>query len=380
MAKTYLDKSQPQESRQCDKTGASFYRLATPLSAKIEAHSGKVSLFLIFAAIWMVGLIGITVANIATGEKFETAAIVVCSIFAVCTAGFLVYGIIDQKRLLAANKEEFKFLSNCVCTDGRVNKCLCSTRRTRGNGSETVRYDITLTYSYTDLAGKTVTGEHKATYAADPEFYNGQYLIIAFCGDQSRILSRFKFKREDEREFLKNETARSDDDFDGLDGKLLKCEPKRKVRSAELPNVWGWAALALFIFVAAFTIPISVFVVPQLVGGPVVPAVIGICMIYLMPTVLMAVICYFLSRFFKGRNKFNRILKNQPKFTNGKIFASEKTYRGGAGKRVYYCYIDVDGKKHTKALNTPYYRKTLQGQALSAIIVYDKYGNSVPLR
>ena len=146
MAKTYLDKSQPQESGQCGKTGASFYRLATPLSAKIE------------------------VANIATGEKFEAAAIAVCSIFAVCTAGFLVYGIIDQKRLLAANKEEFEFLSNCVCTDGRVNKCLCSTRRTRGNGSETVRYDITLTYSYTDLAGKTVTGEHKATYATDPEF------------------------------------------------------------------------------------------------------------------------------------------------------------------------------------------------------------------
>ncbi|MDE7087807.1 MAG: hypothetical protein K2O67_06415, partial [Clostridia bacterium] len=82
---------------------------------------------------------------------------------------------------------------------------------------------------------------------------------------------------------------------------------------------------------------------------------------------------------FKSVSKLKRILKNEPKFTRGKIFASEKTYREGAGKRVLYCYIDDKGGQHTEVLNSPYYRKTVEDKKLTATIAYDKNGNSVPL-
>lgn len=377
-----FDKSEPNgaDSGQVNKEEKQiFYRLASPLSAKIEGHTGKVSVVLIFAIVWTMGLIGITVANLVTGEKFETGAIIVISMFAVVSAALLAFGIIHQKRRLAANAEERALLNDCLCTDGIVERCDCVEHRTHDrDGSDSYRYEVTLVYTYTNLQRKTATGIHKSTYRYDPEFYKGQYLMVAFNdkGD-SRILNGFTLKKEDEEAFLKNEAERSDDDFDGLDGKLIRHN-ENKIKSAELPYIWLWASVGIFVFVAIYTVPISIFAVPQLASSHLVPATIGIVMIYLMPAVLTGAIAYMLSRFFRGTNKIKSILKNEPKFTRGKIFASEKTYRGGS-KQVLYCYINADGEKITEVLRSPYHRKTVQGNARFVTVVYDKNGRSVPL-
>lgn len=354
-----------------------FYRLSSPDSAKVEGHAAKVSIFLIFAVIWAVGVAGITVANAVTGERFETPAVVLLCVFAVIGAGFVAFGIYDQRRQLRANAEERKLLADCLCTDGKIEKCTVTAHRRSGSNGTSVSYEVSLTYAYTDLTGGTARGVHSAVYSADPEFYMGQYVMVAFNNSDSRILSRFKFVKEDERAFHKNEAARSDDDFDGLSGKTVKCNPKT-VKSAEMPHVWFWAAVALFIFIAAYTVPMSVLVVPQLVTGNLFPDILVIPIIYLMPALLSAADAYFLYRCYKGRNKLKVIMKNGAKFTHGKIFASEKTYRGGA-KQVVYCYIDSEGNRHTEVLKSPYYRKTVQDKAISAIIAYDGNGNSVPL-
>ncbi|MDE7086678.1 MAG: hypothetical protein K2O67_00625, partial [Clostridia bacterium] len=276
------------------KDNTPFYRLASPYSAKIEAQRGKVSGFLLFAIIWTVGLIGITVANLATGEEIEIPAIIIISVFACFAAGFLTFGIINQKRIMYANKEESLFLKNCICTDGRIDKYSCVSRRSGSGKNEHRWYEVLITYSFTNLSRKTVTDTLKATYAYDPEFYKGQYLMIAFNDEKSYILSKFTFKKEDEKEFLKNEAARSNDDFEGLDGKLLKCNPKEKFKSAELPHMWFWAAFAVAVFMLAYTIPISILVVPQLLSVDVVPAVIGTIAVYILPALLLAAIIYML--------------------------------------------------------------------------------------
>ena len=374
MNRKKLENTQPQN----------FYRLASPLSARVEARAKKVSLWLIFAIIWSAGITGITIANLATGAKFDTLGIVLSCVFACVGIGFIAFGIYDQRRQLVANKQERELLKNCLCTDGRITRCVCIEKISRSHSShsgstETYYYDVTLTYTYTIMDGKKVEGVHSATYQYNPNFYKGQYLMIAFNAEgKSRILCDFKFKPEDEQAFLKNEAARSDDDFDGLDGKLIKYKNPVVFKSSELPHVWLWAALALSVFLVGYTVPISICVAPQLVSGHILPDIIALPLIYVPTAFFTFFIIYFLKQGLGGRLKLKRILNNEPRFTKGKIFASEKTYRGNS-KRVLFCYIDDKGEKITKDLTTPYYLKIVQDQVLSVTIAYDKDGNSVPL-
>lgn len=356
-----------------------IYRLASPATARVEGHACKVSPFLLFAVAWLVFLIVITVANLAVGEEFEIPMIIVVSVFACVGVGLLAFGIIDQRRQMNASAEERRLLNNCLCSDGIIESCNCDVHVTSNRRSNSYSYTVTLKYSYENAHGKKVIDKHSATYSYDPEFYKGQYVMVAFDDEgKSRILNRFKFVPEDERAFLDNEAARSDDDFDGLDGKLIKRNTSEKLQSAEFPQMWLWASIPFFVIAVAYTVPISVIVAPQMMTGHTMPDLIFILILYFMPAGLIAVGIFFLTRFFKGRGRLKVILDNSPKYTRGKIFASERTYRGGS-KVVLYCYIDDEGKRHTKELKSPYYRKTVQGNAKQVTVVYDQSGKSIPL-
>ncbi|MDE7301014.1 MAG: hypothetical protein K2N47_02480 [Clostridia bacterium] len=357
-----------------------IYRLASPASARIEGHAGKVSPFLLFAIVWLVFLVVITVANLAVGDGFEVPMIIIVSVFSCVGVGLLTFGIYDQRRQMNASAEERRLLDNCLCTDGIIESCVCQVHVRHGRHSNSHSYTVTLTYSYEDAHRRKVIDKHSATYGYDPEFYKGQYIMVAFDEEgKSRILNRFKFVPEDERAFLENEAARSDDDFDGLDGKLVKRNGSEKIKSAEFPQVWLWVSIPFFVFAVAYTVPISILVVPQIMTGRVMPDLIFILLLYFMPVGLTALGIFLLTRFFKGRGRLKAILENSPKYTRGKVFASERTYRGGS-KVVLYCYIDDEGKRHTKELKSPYYRKTVHGKAKQITVAYDDSGKSIPLQ
>ena len=360
------------------KENSNFYRLKSPHSARVEGHVGKVSFFLIFSLFFTAGFLLILIITLVKGSEFSLEAYICFAVFGIVITAFLFVGIRDQIKGGRQNEAERRLLNDCLCTDGKIIWCTAVRRETSSKSSSNY-YNVTMEYSFTDDKNKLRRCSFTADYSYNPDFYNGQHLMIAFNDTDSIILGEFSFVEEDEERFLQNEAARSDDDFDELDGSPLEVDPNRKIQSAELEHVWFWAAFALFIFVAAFTIPISIFVAPKLINGIVILDILLIFLLYLTPAVFTAVIVYFIVKYIKLRRRFKKILNNEPSFVWGKIFASEKTYRHNARKTVFYCYIDGDGNRFTKSFLGPAVRKAVQGKPIDVAVMYDKDGNSVPL-
>ena len=71
-------------------------------------------------------------------------------------------------------------------------------------------------------------------------------------------------------------------------------------------------------------------------------------------------------------------MKRYPHFTYGKMFASEKTFRG-TSKKVVYCYIDKWGEKHTAQTDAPIFQSQTMGEDKIVVVAYDAAGNSAVL-
>ena len=360
------------------KENSNFYRLKSPHSARVEGHVGKVSFFLIFSLFFTAGFLLILIITLVKGSEFSLEAYICFAVFGIVITAFLFVGIRDQIKGGRQNEEERRLLNDCLCTDGKIIWCMAVRRETSSKSSSNY-YNVTMEYSFTDDKNKLRRCSFTADYSYNPDFYNGQHLMIAFNDTDSVILGEFSFVEEDEARFLQNEAARSDDDFDELDGRLLEVDTNKKIQSSELEYVWFWAAFALFIFVASFTIPISIFAVPKIISGIVVLNIIIIFMLYLVPALLTAVIVYFITKYVKLRRRFKKILYNEPSFVWGKMFASEKTYRRNTRKIVFYCYIDGEGNRFTKTFWGPTVRGFVQGRPRDVVVMYDKDGNSTPL-
>ena len=357
---------------------SNFYRLKSPRSARVEGHTGKVSTFLIFGVIFTAAFLSFLIYWIIKGWNSNWETYLCLALFTFGCSAFLGFGIYDQIKNNKKNEAESKLLKDCLCTDGIIMQCK-NVRYETLSDSGTYYHKLAIEYSFTDDKNRLRQCIFTNDYSYDPEFYKGQHIMVAFNDTDSTILSEFSFIKEDEERFLQNESLRSADDFDGLNGRLLEIDTDTKIRSAELEHLWLWAAFALFIIVASFTIPISILSVPDAVMGKIIPDVFIILIIYLVPALLMALIASFIIHYFKLRRRVKRILNNEPNFVWGRIFASEKTYRGGVKKVVCYCYIDKDGNRFTKKFRGVAVHKAIDGKPKDVVVMYDKDGNSMPL-
>lgn len=358
---------------------SNYYRLKSPRSARVEGHTGKVSGILIFSVVFTAAFIFFSIYTIIKSSIPIWAIFFNTGLFTFIIAVFLGFGIHAQIKYNKNNAAERKLLKDCLCADGIITQCKSVEYETHHGDRTSHSYKVTVEYTFTDDKNELRRGAFAGDYGYDPEFYDGQHLMIAFNDTVSAILCEFSFIKEDEERFLQNEAARSDDDFDGLNGRPVDVDTGKKIQSAELEHVWFWAAFALFIFVAAYTIPISILAVPQIISGIVVLDVFIIIILYLVPALLTAVIVYFITKYIKLRRRFEKILNNEPNFVWGKIFASENTYRRNVRKTVFYCYVDEDGNRFTKSFWGPTVRKAVQGKPVDVAIMYDKDGNSIPL-
>lgn len=357
-----------------------FYRLKSSRSARVEGHVGKINGFLIFAVFFTVVSLSLIIYNVAVQTNLDLEAYLVIAMFVVGCSAFLGFGIHEQIKSNKANAAERKLLKNCICTDGIINKCSCKEYvRTHSRRTDSYYYKVSVQYSFYDDKNRLKRRTFTNTYDYDPEFYEGQWLMVAFNDTDSAILGSFSFIKEDMEKFLKNEAERSADDFDNLDGELLEVDPSKKIVSAEFEYAWFWAAVGLFVFLLAYTVPISICATPELVTGKIIPDIFIIFILYLLPVFLTAVIVGFIVQYVKKRRYFKKILNNNPNFTWGKIFASEKTYTSNARKKVFYCYIDNGGNRYTKRFFGAAVRKAVHGRPTDVAVMYDKDGNSIPL-
>lgn len=357
---------------------SNFYRLKSPHSARVEGHAGKVSGVLIFIVIFAALFIFFIIYSIINYSIPIREMCLLIGLFTFIISVFLGFGIHAQIKANKQNAAERKLLKDCLCTDGLIVRYRSVKHRSGRNESNSY-YEVTIEYKFTDDKNNLRRCTYSGTYGYEHEFYDGQHLMIAFNDTDSAILCKFSFIREDEERFLQNEAARSEDDFDELDGTPVEIDPNKKIQSAEFEYAWFWAAFALFIFTAAYTIPMSVLVVPGVIMGRFIPDIFLIFIVYLLPAIFTAVIVYLITKYIKLRRRFKKILHNEPDFAWGKIFASEKTYRCNERKKVFYCYIDKEGNRFTKPFWGPTVRKAVQGKPVDVAIMYDKDGNSIPL-
>ncbi|MDE6104692.1 MAG: hypothetical protein K2G38_03270 [Clostridia bacterium] len=332
---------------------------------------------MIFAVAFTAFFLGMLIYTLVTHYKFNLESSLVIAFFVVGCCVLLGFGIYGQIKYNKTNAAERKLLKDCLCTDGIVKWCKSS--RVETHGGESYYYKVTVCYRFCNDKNAIKQSTYTNNYDYDPEFYTGQHLIIAFNETDSAILGKFSFVKEDEERFLKNEAARSADDFDNLNGKLLNVDPTRKIQSAELEYAWFWAAFGLFIFFVGYTVPISIFATPKLVMGRIMPDIIIIPLLYFPSLLFISVVTGFWVVYVKKRRYFKKILNNKPYFTWGKIFASEKTYRRYISKHVYYCYIDKDGNRHTELFSGHAVRKAIEGKPVDVAVMYDDKGNSLPL-
>ena len=362
-----------------EKPQVNFYKLDKTQPYK-TVYSGSSSysgakFLIIFSVVYLCGVVAWTLFSLVSNiSMFSDVTAIIAPVFlAVLGSLFLGLGIrfhSKEKKLKCAESEVLK---DCILTDGRITEYKCIKIENRNNTS----YDVELEYSFYDKSLNLRNGRYRANYKFEPQFYKGQYLMIAFNETDSVIMSEFKLENQDAQKFSENENLRSADDFDGITGELLDVDLNRPIKDYQYSIVWFWAAFAVFIFFAAYTVPMSMIVVPQLLSfGTTIAEFIGLVGIYFLPAILLVVIILLLKNYFKRAKYFKKILNSQPLFTFGKMFASEKTYRGSVNKKVFYCYIDKWGEKHTETVTSPVFHSNIDDQNIDVIVAYTAAGDS----
>ena len=177
-----------------------FYRLKSSRSARVEGHVGKINGFLIFAVFFAAGSLSLIIYNLVIQSGYGLEAYLVVAMFVVGCSIFLGFGIHEQIKSNKANAAERKLLKNCICTDGIINKCSCKEYvRTHSRRTDSYYYKVSVQYSFYDDNNRLKRRSFDNTYSYDPEFYEGQWLMVAFNDTDSAILGSFSFIRSEER-------------------------------------------------------------------------------------------------------------------------------------------------------------------------------------
>lgn len=289
--------------------------------------------------------------------------------------------LISAKKSKAARAEDEKLLKNCYLTEGKITFYECVAKTVRDVDSSTTRFDITLKYQFNDLNGDERTETYIKTYSCDPEFYKGQYLMVAFDNYKSLILNKFTLLDDGEEKLLKSERMRGEDDFDGLTGEIVCVDKSIPIKPYYRENYIFWLPFAVtFTLMWIIYIAVnSVLVVPEFLKAaqtnPVSTA-FTVIVIYLFSLPMLLVGVIFSVKILKRGKVYKKIISGEHYFTYCNVFASEKTYRKGGGKSVVYCYIDKWGEKRRAKTDCIRLRKTLNTSSRRFIAVYNAQGLS----
>lgn len=355
-----------------------FYKLDRTKPVKFEGHNGKISAILILGIVFITLILGAAIYTFAAEASLENNAIAAIAFFVFFGSVLLGFGILRQRKLNGNNRIERSLLKNCICTDAMITEYECARHSySQENGSS--YYKVTILYTYYNENYEPQSNTFRHTYSSDPEFYEGQWLVVAFNDYCSAILKKFTFVQEDEQKFLKNEAVRSDDDFENLDSSPVAVDLTKKISSAEKEVVWLWAAVIILVTSVAIIFPLMVFVMPSFDTGNIALDISFKAVKYIVLTFFICVGLSCLTAYIKKHMKLKKILKSNPNFARGKMFASEKTYRNKSKKEICYCYIDFYGGRHTETVSGIVLRKRMQSGPVDTVIMYDGKGNSIPL-
>ena len=317
-----------------------FYKLDKSKNYRVEGAGGGVAMiiFIIFTAI--IDLTAIVLCIVFMDTLFKSAeGTVVPVTFVAFGAIFTAVTVFVCNKTRNDRRRVKAILSDCTLTDGQVVESYVEKRVSRNGDSTTTYYDVDMTYSFFDLDGSARHGRLIFTYTIDPEFYEGQNLMVAFNSEDSVILSKFSLS-EGAKEFAQAEAERLELDFSDLSGKLIDIATDKPIKTRAYSRgyaVAGASMLGFWLFAALFFVIISIV----FEWGAYVLLPIALTWLFMgLPAT-----CIMISGL-KRVVKFKRILKN-PSFTKGVVFFRKTTFSGSA-KKVFYRFKDADGGCHVE--------------------------------
>ncbi|MDE6868754.1 MAG: hypothetical protein K2J83_06420 [Clostridia bacterium] len=379
-----VDEKVPEEEKNNNSGKVNFYRLDKSKPYKVEGGATKtnVNFMVVFGSVFLI--VALIIAVVMWKSISENPVMVVIPIF-MCVFGGVFLGVGISSRLKNSRKraEEQAVLNDCVLTDAKISDCTCvKHHHNDSHGHSHTSYEYTLTYTFVDEELNKRTGTYSGVYTTNPQFYKGQYLMVAFNAYDSLIMREFTLESGDMNAFLDNEAARSDDDFDSLTGEELDIDTSKPLKSFDGSFVWLVAGLAPLGFLAVYIGVVGGVMLPTIFYGGFkvndVGSIFSILAFLIMPCILIAISTASLVKYVKSIRPFKTVMKNNPHFTYGKMFASEKTFRGNS-KKVVYCYIDKWGERHTEQTDAPLFLSETQGENKQVVVAYDAKGNSVVL-
>lgn len=340
-----------------------FYKLDKSKRYRIEGKTPQgVWLFL---CVFSLPFVIIGICGFFSEEALSSPLIAVPIIFLIvgvimCSVGFACY-----LKARKANERFKTIIDNCTLTDGTVTDFHVEERVSYSGKSSSTYYDVELSYSFYGLDGSARSGEFKATYSVNPEFFVGQSLMIAFSDDDSAVLSKFSLL-EGAKQFAEAEAERMEIDFSDLSGKLLNVDTSKPIKSRAYSGVYIAAGLALAGFWLLSMLPVTTVSIVEEWGllGSLLPAcVTGV--FFLIPAV-----CLIVSGT-KRKYKLKKILQN-PSFTKAVVFFRKTTFRGGSNN-VFYRFKDADGGCHIERFKGQTLKPLMDGER---VIVAYSGGNS----
>ncbi len=348
-----------------DGNRANFYKLDKSKKYKIEGKSPQFACLVLpifgvpFTILGIVGIIKLA-AQISP-------MISVPLLFTVAGLLFICAGIALFFKGRKENLRFKKLIADCTLTDGKVTDCIVTERIRHNNDNDTVttHYDVELTYSFYGLDGASRSGFFKSTYACNPEFYEGQSLMVAFNADDSAVLSKFTLA-EGAKDFSIAEAERLEVDFSDLSGKLINVDTSKPIKTMAYSGVYIAAGGMLAGLWLLSMLPLTIVAVVQAWGvlGSVLPmAVTGVFM--LLPGL------YIMFLGFRRKFRLKKILQN-PKFTKAVVFFRKTTFNGYA-KQIFYRFKDEQGGCHIEKFSGRTPRDLLDGERV--VVVYSG-GNS----
>lgn len=249
----------------------------------------EILLYVILILFWA---LAIALIVLSSQKLFSDAAVTVFAFaFVIILCG--ITALILAKSISVYKKIRFarNVLKSGTLTDGTVtsvNKQKIWRHRVHRSYSY---YKVVLQYAFFDADNVRRLGVFTGGYAEVP-FYVGQNLMIAFNKTDSVILNEFTLS-EGAEEFAAAEAKREQVDFEGLSGELIKVDLSKPIALAEY----------------SYTLPFKTAA---------------------------------------RKKRLKQILKDNPRFAQGRFFTKKCTYCSKIKNNKFYCYITSGGIKHVE--------------------------------
>lgn len=338
-----------------------FYKLDKSKKYKVEGDDSRAAVTVLIIISAIIDSFTLIFCIAGYGELFRTAEGTVVPLFFIAFG--IVFTVVSAVSYRKSKRERARIkaiLRDCTLTDGTVTDC-CTEKIVTGHGSSrSTSYKVDTSYSFYGLDGNIRSGLLSATYSSDPEFYEGQNLMVAFNDGDSVILSKFVLS-EGAGEFARAEEERMELDFDGLSGKLLNVDTSRPIKTLAYSRVCVIAGASVAGLWLVSILP--VFIISLVDGWGLLGTLLPPCitaLFFLLPAAYIGV------SGLKHVLNLKKILKN-PSFTKGIMFFRKTTYRGGP-RAVFYRYKDADGGRHIERFKGIGALKITDG--LSVVVAY----------